>query len=315
MKRKLVRQGHNTLTLSLPRKWCDRNKIKEGEEIDVIERGETLILSKEISKGSGKVSVDITGLNRSTIILLISSLYRYGYDFITITTKDKKARYYWTGKDISTDSIIHFALSRLIGTEIVSSSKEVYKIEVITDDSREKFDIVLRNIFRLLIEIFDTFIEGARKKDRDLMESIQLKHINIKKFINYGLRLLNKFGYKEAEKTTFYFSIINFLSKIGEIIKNFAGYSITEGSLNFSKDFSDWLDEINQSLKLYYQLFYKYSIKQVSQLHKNRDIIKRKFYEEHHKLSKDNLFVFSNMMQIFDILLELSELRISIGYS
>jgi len=315
MRRKLVKQGHNTLTMSLPRKWCERNKLEEGEDIDVIEKGEYLLLSKEISKGAGKVSVDVTGLDRSTIILLIASLYRYGYDFISIITKDRKAVYHLHDKEVNIQSIIHFAVSRLLGAEIVSSTNESFKIEVIAEESREKFDTVLRRIFRLLIEMFEGFIEGIKKKDKAAIENVLLQHENIKKFINYGLRLLNKFGYKDAEKTTFYFSIISFLEKIDEIIKNFSGYVINEGTLNLSKKFSSLLEEILNSTKLYYNLFYKYDIKQISQLHKNRDLFKRRLYKSYKDLSKDDLFVLSNMMQIFDTLLDLTEQRMAIGYS
>jgi len=315
MRRRIVKQGHNTLTMSLPRKWCDRNKLEEGEELDVIEKGEQLLLSKGISKGTGKVTVDISGLDRSTIMMLLLSLYQYGYDYIVINTKDRKAKYHLHKKEVSVASTINDSVSRLIGAEIVSSSKNSYKIEVITEDAREKFDTVLRRIFRLLIEMFDAFIEGIRKRDREQLESIAFfQQINIRKFTNYALRLLNKFGHKDAEKTTFYFAIVKYLNKTSEMIKNFAGFTVVEGTMNLSPKFCDLLEEINKSVKLYYASFYKYDVKQISQLHTNRDVFKRRLYRDYKKLSKDDLFILGNMMQIFAILLDLSELRMAIGH-
>jgi phosphate uptake regulator len=302
--------------MSLPRKWCDRNKLEEGEEIDVIEKGEHLLLSKGVSKGIGKVSVDISGLDRSTIIMLVLSLYQYGYDTIVINTKDSKAKYHLANKEVSIASTVSEAISRLIGAEIISSSKNSYTIEVVTEDAREKFDTVLRRIFRLLIEMFDAFIEGIRNKDKEQLESVAFfQQINIRKFANYALRLLNKFGHKEAENTTFYFAIVKYLNKTSEMIKNFAGFLVVEGSMNnLSDKFCDLMEEINKSVKLYYDSFYKYDIKQISQLHMNRDLFKRKLYRDYKKLSKDDLFVLGNMMQIFAILLDLSEMRMAIGH-
>ncbi|MBD3259147.1 hypothetical protein GF371_00790 [Candidatus Woesearchaeota archaeon] len=315
MRRRIVKQGHNTLTISLPRKWCDRNKLEEGEEIDVIEKGEHLLLSKGISKGIGKISVDISGLDRSTIVMLILSLYQYGYDTIVITTKNTKAKYHLQNREVSVAATINEALGRLIGAEITSSSKNRYTIEVVTEDAREKFDIVLRRVFRLLIEMFDAFIEGLRKKDKELVESVAFfQQINIRKFANYALRLLNKFGHKDAENTTFYFAIVKYLNKTSEMIKNFAGFTVVEGTMNLSPKFCDLLEEINESVKLYYSCFYKYDIKQISQLHINRDLFKKKLYKEYKKLSKDDLFILGNMMQIFAILLDLSELRMAIRH-
>lgn len=315
MRRRIIKQGHNTLTVSLPRKWCSNHALKEGEEIEVGEKGNCLILSKETYKGTGNVSVDITGLDRSTIILLMQSLYIYGYDLMTITTKDTKAKYYMENKDINISAIINDAVGRLIGAEIISSSLSSYKIQVITDDSKEKFSVVLRRVFRLIIELFDLFIEGIRKKDKTMIEAIEFKHLSARKFANYALRLLNKFGHEEADKTTFYFAIITFLNKICEIIKNFAGHTIREGSLKLSKKCSDMIEEIRNAFNSYYESFYKYDTKQISELHKNRDLFKNRLYIEKYKtFSKDEIFILGAFTQIYDILLDLNELRMAVGY-
>jgi len=315
MRRKMVKQGRNTLTLSLPRKWCERNKLSEGEEIDVLEKGDHLLLSKELSRGRGDVRIDVTRLDRSTIILLILSLYRYGYDKITVTSKQNTVKYYLHNRDVSISSVVQDAVTRLIGAEITSTSKGSYKIEVITEDSREKFDIVLRRIFLLISEMFEGFLEGIKKKDQILMEEVALQHVNIKKFINYARRLLNKFGYKDAEKTTFYFATVTFLGKIDEMIKNFTGFVLDEKHVHFSKKLFSLLEEIKNSVKMFYESFYKYDVNQIGQMHKKRDLFKRRLYKDYNKFSKDDLFVISTMMQIFDVLLDLSEFRMAIGYS
>ena len=314
MRRKLVRQGHNTLTVSLPKHWCKINNLKEGNEIDISEKLNCLLISKETFRGVDEVKIDITGLDRSTIILLIQSIYSYGHNAITITTKDSKVKHYICGKENSVAFVIQESISRLIGAEIISSSKFEYKIQTLTEDSREKFNIILRRIFLLINEMFNSFIEGVDKKDKTLIENISLQHINIKKFINYSLRLLNKFGYEQAEKTNFYFSIINFLGKIDEIIKNYAGYIINEGSLNQSKQFCSLVKKIGLGFQKYYECFYKYNLQKISEIHKERDLFKSNFYIQYKKLSKDDVFVLSGMTQIYDMILDLIELRTAIGH-
>jgi len=34
MKRKIIKQGHNTLTITLPSKWAHKLNLKAGEEVD-----------------------------------------------------------------------------------------------------------------------------------------------------------------------------------------------------------------------------------------------------------------------------------------
>lgn len=315
MRRKIIKQGHNTLTVSLPKRWCESHNLRDGEEIDISEKGSCLIVSRETYKGSGSVNVDITGLDRSTIILLLHSLYTHGFDTIIITTKDSVSRYYMGKKDISISSIIQDGISRLIGVEITSSSQNMYKIEMIADDSREKFDVVLRTIFRLIIELFEMFIDGIRKKEKGIVDSIDLKHINISRFINYALRLLNKFGHDNADKTTYYFAIVSFLCKADEIVKNFVRHTIHEQRLDLSMKCCDMIEEISTAFKEYYDLFYKYDLKKVSELHKKRDLFKQKLYiERYANLSKDDVFILSGMTQIYDVLLDLIKLRMAITH-
>lgn len=322
MRRKIIRQGHNTLTVSLPRKWCDNHELKEGNEIEVDEKGNCLLLSKEAFKGAGQVTVDVTGLDSGTIILLIQSLYNYGYDTIIINTKDEKAARWLANTDITLPSIMNYVVSTLVGAELVSSAGKSYKIEVIAGDSREKFDIVLRRIFLLINEMFETLNEGVKKKDKTLLESMPFKHVNVKRFVNYAQRLLNKFGHEEAGKTTFYFAIINFLGKIIEIMKNYTGYVVTENVFlinkriptNLSKKSADLIWEIGELFKIYSDLFYKYDINKVSEIHKRRDLFKRRLYKEYDFLNKGDLFVVVSLMPIADVMLDLIQLRMAIGY-
>jgi phosphate uptake regulator len=313
MRRKIIRQGHNTFTVSLPKKWCDNHGLKEGDEVDIGEKGDCLLLSKEAYRGSGEITVDITGLDRSTIIILIESLYTYGYDKINVTTKDPKVRYHMLGKDLPIQSVIHYATNLLIGAEIVSSSKNRYEIAVMTEDSRDKFDMTIRRIFLLIMDLYDTFLEGVRKKDKTIIESVDLQHSNIMKFINYALRLLNKFGHGDAEKTTYYFSIVHFLNKAERAPKNLTWYIMTH--LNISKKACDMMEEIFSGFKEFYETFYKYDIKKIADIHKKRDLFRIKLHQQEYKtLSNDDVFLLASLSPIYEFILDLCELRMAIEH-
>ncbi|MBD3248714.1 hypothetical protein GF336_01595 [Candidatus Woesearchaeota archaeon] len=314
MRRKIIKQGHNTLTVSLPKKWCEGHSLKDGEEIEVSEKSNCLVLSKESFKSKGDITVDISGLDRG-IILLIESLYLFGYNLITIKTKTPKVKVVIHNIE---RSILPFlqdsVLNRIVGAEIISSTPGIYKIQVITDESREKFDMVSRRIFRIIIEMFETFIRGIRDKNRDIIESVGVQFNNAKRFSNYALRILNKFGHEEADKTTFYYTAISFLVKIANIIKNVAIYTIREGKLNQSKELCMLIQDIKESFDIYYNSFYSYDNSKFGKLHERRDIFKRDMYIKFKKLSKDDLFILTSIYPIYDILLDLSELRMAIEY-
>jgi len=152
-----------------------------------------------------------------------------------------------------------------------------------------------------------------RKKDKGLVEAIDVQHATIMKFTNYALRLLNKFGYEDADKTTFYFSMINYLNRSERIPKNITGYVIER--LKLSKKACDIVGEIFQELKDYYDAFYKYDLKKISEITIKRDMLKVKiFRQEYNNLSKDDIFVLSCFSNILDEIMGLCELRMAIEH-
>lgn len=313
MRRKIIRQGHDTMTLSLPKKWCENHKLKSGDEVEVEEKGINLLISKEAFKGAGSTTVDVTGLDRSTIMLLIQSLYTYGYDSMEIKTSDSKVKWHWGNREIGMPVLINQSINRLIGAELVSSSKASYRIQVIAGELKESFDIVLKRIFLLTQDLFETFMERYRKSDFHIIEQIELQYLQLRRFMNYSLRLLNKFGYEDASKTTFYFGIIKSFSRIVESLKNISGPM--EKPMKVSRKACDIMQEVKEAYDEYYNLFYKYSIDKVSGIVKRRDIFKRKvYYEEFKKLDREDVSLLSSMEQVMDSIIDLSELKMAIEH-
>lgn len=47
MKRRIIKQGHNTLTVTLPSAWVKDLNIHAGDEIDLVEEANGLLLTTE----------------------------------------------------------------------------------------------------------------------------------------------------------------------------------------------------------------------------------------------------------------------------
>ena len=47
MKRKIIKQGHNTLTITLPNKWAQRLNLKAGDEVDLVEKENSILINSE----------------------------------------------------------------------------------------------------------------------------------------------------------------------------------------------------------------------------------------------------------------------------
>ena len=53
MKRRIVKQGAATMTISLPAPWIKKFGLKEGDELNIEEKGKLIEITTERSIGKG----------------------------------------------------------------------------------------------------------------------------------------------------------------------------------------------------------------------------------------------------------------------
>ena len=51
MKRKIIKQGHNTLTVTLPSEWVKKLNLNAGDEIDLVEDNSSLVINGKQHNG------------------------------------------------------------------------------------------------------------------------------------------------------------------------------------------------------------------------------------------------------------------------
>ena len=66
MRRKVIKQGHNTLTITLPSSWVNKFNIKTGDELDVREQGKILSIGTEKSSGTSSIEKIPESINSSS---------------------------------------------------------------------------------------------------------------------------------------------------------------------------------------------------------------------------------------------------------
>ena len=92
MKRKLIKQGGYGLTFYVPKKWIDAKHLNAGDEIEVTEEEDKLILEVgKAKKEIRKVEITVGAENFNTYRSLIGGLYRSGYDEIHVHFSDKES--------------------------------------------------------------------------------------------------------------------------------------------------------------------------------------------------------------------------------
>ena len=62
MKRRIIKQGHNAYTVTLPINWIKRLNIKPKDEIDLNDNGNQVIISAKNNSEKNSVTFDISDI-------------------------------------------------------------------------------------------------------------------------------------------------------------------------------------------------------------------------------------------------------------
>jgi uncharacterized metal-binding protein len=142
MHRKLIQHGESSLTISLPNKFVKRNNLKKGQELEVIEREDSLLINCNNNEMPKSIEIDISG-KIAVIKNILGACYKSGFDNITILFSNFK----------EAKEIRMILQSQFEGFEICSQSKNTITIKKISIDDTKEFDNILRRFFRIINEM------------------------------------------------------------------------------------------------------------------------------------------------------------------
>jgi phosphate uptake regulator len=332
MKRKIIKQGHNTLTLTLPADWVKRLNLKSGDEIDIAEKENTLIINTDGNHKEMSCEIDIRGFTVPLLWRYFQSAYRAGCDEIKVFFDSSKKEYedayhYYTtqfeyaklGEKVPPKpaiAMIQEITNRFIGVDVIESGNGYCIIREMAQVSEKEFEHSLRRIFLVILQMFDIIIEAIEKnkiRDPSLCKEIHTIDLNVDKLVDYCSRILNKISthFPDNHKPLI-FSSLFILELIGDEFKYIGKHlALTQQSV---KDVTRLAKMNKEHFERYYKLYYSFDRKQAITLGE-KDV---EVYEAHHnikdKLHGDSRSIAKHLMMIGKLTLALVELRIQMEF-
>jgi phosphate uptake regulator len=181
MRRKLIRQGEGTITISLPKNWVSENKLKKGNEVELEERNNEIIVRAEKVNRKNTASIKLGKESSDTYRSIIGGLYRGGYDEIEIELIEKEGI-----------ANIEKAINSLYGFEVFYVSNNRCIVRSIYDS--EKIDIkshVLR-IIHTIKTIQGIVVEDLEKGKLDSKKEVYELRNNVLKQRDLIMRVIKK---------------------------------------------------------------------------------------------------------------------------
>lgn len=276
MKRKLVQHGLSSLITTLPSKWVDDNNLKRGDEIDVIEKGDSLIISASPNKIKKSLSLDMN--NKKFLKRYINSAYISGFDEIEIQISNS-----FSIKGIKE------AVSELIGYEIVDQSSKKILVQILSNEN-DNIDNVVRRIFHLLSTISKQLFSD------DIAEIEELDSL-VNKLRFFCSRQINKMGYGDRNKDTYVFLQLSRIEEACDEYKILAKMFLDNRKLqvstsNISKKISNYIVKVSNE-------YFKPNTSNLPSIKKLRNEIIQDIYVESNKGKKSEVYLhFYTIMHI-----------------
>ena len=280
MKRKIVKQGKATMTISLPAPWIHKFNLKEGDELNIEEQGNSIKISTE--QAQGKRSIEISASEHGIFNKQdLSHLYILGYDEIIINFNDPEVL-----------NQIKQRIPDCIGYEIIDQSETRITIKSISGELEEEFDNILRKVFLIQKEMAEDVYDSLKNKEFERLNQIKdLETIN-NKFTSFLLRLLSKRGYKKQNRSLQAYDMVQNLERIADEYK-YICETMGNTKKDINKDAIDLLKQINEYFNLFYEIHYRFDAKKkikINQIHKELDkkakiLLNREAILSHHLIN------------------------------
>ena len=247
------------MTISLPATWIKKYGLVEKDELDMFEDGNKIVLSTgQAIGGKKRIELDATKLGTFTKNNL-SHLYMVGYDEVLIHYEDNKIL-----------EQIKQRVPDCIGFEIIDQTKNSIHIKSISSELEEEFNNILRKVFLITKDMAAEVYDALSRKEYNRLNQIRDMETLNNKFVNFLQRLLAKKGYKQQERTSQMYDMLQNLERVGDEYKYICdSYKDNSKKKDIDKDTLVLFEKINNYFITFYELFYKF------------DLNKREFVYQH----------------------------------
>jgi phosphate uptake regulator len=252
MKRKLVKQGRNALTVTVPAEWTKKFGLNAGNDVEVEIIDENIQISSGKAKETGKKMIDVSGLD-PMIKRILGAIYKAGYDEAEV--RFETAKEFETIQDVIRDEFIGF--------EIVQHGKNNLVFKEISTLEPKEFNTMMRRMFLIIKSMADDCLEAIKKNDTDFLKVVFLRDKDVNKIADFCRRSLNNGGHLIEGRTAPLYFIAEQLEKVGDIYRDICKLMIKE-KISPNSDIINFFEETNDFFERFYNLYFDFDLKKMA---------------------------------------------------
>lgn len=189
IKRKLIKQGKNALTITLPKEWIKSNNLKQSDEIEINIDNNAIIINTNKVFNETKTTIHLPPMSIYAYRHFLDNAYRKGFDEIKITF-EKTEQF----------SDIASIVDELLGFEIVNQTQNSITIKSVALPDAKEYDILFKRNFHIVHTAFDYLIEDLKSgsyEDKKIL-TMQKNHLKV---CNFCKRLIYTHPAKDKKES------------------------------------------------------------------------------------------------------------------
>jgi phosphate uptake regulator len=256
MNRKLIEQGKGAFTITLPVSWIREHNLKGGDEIQLLQKEEGILISTQKKIAQKKIEIDNIKFTRRIGRVHLNAAYASGFDEIHLLKKIEPNDLYQN---------MGFAIMQASHTYVIKDISGVT-----TTDIADVFKRVFQMVLSFYTECYEDIFENNLKNQEILSE----RDAEINKFCNYLLRCLAKHEAQSALEGKILFTYAFCLEQISDEIMRFWRCA---SSAYITQETQELALKIKEHLQNVFIAFYTY--KDVSIIYETKNSLRKGILE------------------------------------
>ncbi|MBI4139905.1 phosphate uptake regulator PhoU [Candidatus Woesearchaeota archaeon] len=215
MKRKIIQIAGSTQLVSLPRKWCKEHNIQKGEEVDVEEDGDAVIISTKSGAPTSHIKLSYKDLGPFHPHYLTAA-YHAGYEGIDVEFRNEKRI-----------DDIRERLANCIGYEMINQGEHTCQIRAISKAESTEFDQILRKTFYLTKTMGENVLEVLKSGNNSRLKEVLSLERTCDRLTDFCIRVLSQHEGKFKKKFLLRI-VVSDIERIGDEFRKIAQRIINE---------------------------------------------------------------------------------------
>jgi phosphate uptake regulator len=189
--RKIQYTGGSSYIVSLPKKWIQDLKLKQGDLVAIVRMGQSSLqispVTKRINKEQREATIEVTKDNSPYFLARkLISIYFLGFNVINISQKDG-GRMSGQQREVLKDVVRRV----LMGTEIIADSATTITLQVLINLLELSVDGALKRMVLIAKSMHRDAILSLRENNVELAKEILKSDDEVDRFSFYIVRQLN----------------------------------------------------------------------------------------------------------------------------